>query len=58
MAEPTPAIVLGLAVDDAERPAGEFFEAFAAGATDGDLTELPAGRALDLLFELDDDPTV
>ena len=54
MAEPA-AVITGLSVTDADRSAGEFFEAFVDGTDVLDLTSLPAGQAFDLLF--DDDPS-
>lgn len=56
MAEPSEAVVTGLAAEDAERSAGEFFEAFVDGTEVLDLTALPAGEAFDLLFEDDELP--
>lgn len=53
MAEPV-ATITGLSLADADRCAGEFFEAFVDGTDVLDLTSLPAGQAFDLLF--DDEP--
>jgi hypothetical protein len=53
VAEPSDAVVTGLREGDAERSAGEFFEAFVDGTEVLALTELPAGEAFDLLFEDD-----